>query len=244
MFGRKLRTKPPELREFAKLDEEIRDQDKENKIKMKEYAGRKRSATESNLTKGDKVFLRQQRANKWTASFETQPYEVINKHGSSVLIESPEGVRYKRNTSHVKQYQERETDEHEAVEPPTTEETSSEEANSSDDLKGMQGNESGKKPAKRLPEKLQRPVCARRTPRRFDDYTFCCSLSENILSLMPSSNSLTQKYIHFFQSTLISEDNKPFVSKGIQKCKQRTINTILLYIRDNKTSIRQDISLA
>ena len=38
-------------------------------------------------------------------------------------------------------------------------------------------------------------------------YTFCCSLPENIISLMPTSNSLTQNDIHFIQShslTLLS----------------------------------------
>ena len=32
--------------------------------------------------------------------------------------------------------------------------------------------------------------------------SFCCSLPENILSLTPTSNSLTQKYLHFIESTL------------------------------------------
>ena len=31
-------------------------------------------------------------------------------------------------------------------------------------------------------------------------YTFCCSFPENILSLMPTSNLLMKKYIHFSQS--------------------------------------------
>ena len=47
------------------------------------------------------------------------------------------------------------------------------------------------------------------------NYTFCSSLPENILSLMPTSNSLTQKYIHFIQSTFTSVDTQPFVPKGI-----------------------------
>ena len=46
-------------------------------------------------------------------------------------------------------------------------------------------------------------------------YTFCCSLPENILSLTPTSNSLTQKYIHFIQSTLTSVDTQPLASKVI-----------------------------
>ena len=65
-------------------------------------------------------------------------------------------------------------------------------------------------------------------------YTFCCSLPENILSLMPTSNSLMQKYIHFIQLTFTSINLQPFPSKSILYCQQTTINTILLYIRDSK----------
>ena len=46
-------------------------------------------------------------------------------------------------------------------------------------------------------------------------YTFCCSLPENILSFTPTSNSLTQKFIHFIQSTITSVDTQPFASKDI-----------------------------
>ena len=63
--------------------------------------------------------------------------------------------------------------------------------------------------------------------------TFCCSLPENILSLTPNSTSLTQKCIHFIQSTFIKVDTQPFPSKDILQRQQTTINTILLYIRDN-----------
>ncbi|KAJ7377194.1 hypothetical protein OS493_030394 [Desmophyllum pertusum] len=44
---------------------------------------------------------------KWTTQFESQPYEVVDKCGNSVLVESPNGVQYKRNTTHVKSYHER-----------------------------------------------------------------------------------------------------------------------------------------
>ena len=46
-------------------------------------------------------------------------------------------------------------------------------------------------------------------------YTYCCSLSEHILSLTPTLNSLMQKYIHFIQLTFTSIDTQPFASKGI-----------------------------
>ena len=61
---------------------------------------------------------------------------------------------------------------------------------------------------------------------------------------MPTSNSLTQKYIHFIQSTLISADTQPFASKGILQRQQTAINAILLYIRSNKISIMQEKYLA
>jgi hypothetical protein len=68
MFRRKLRTKLPELRENVRLDEEMRDKDREKQAKIKGYA------KESNLSEGDNVLLRQQRINKWTTAFESQPY--------------------------------------------------------------------------------------------------------------------------------------------------------------------------
>ena len=71
-------------------------------------------------------------------------------------------------------------------------------------------------------------------------HTFCCTLPENVQSLMPTSNSLMQKYIHFIQSTFASLDTQPFASKGCPQHQQTTINTILLCLRDNKVSIKQE----
>ena len=48
---------------------------------MKGYADRARNAEENSLVAGDKVF------------FESQPYELIDKCGNSVLVESPEGTQ-------------------------------------------------------------------------------------------------------------------------------------------------------
>ena len=61
---------------------------------------------------------------------------------------------------------------------------------------------------------------------------------------MPTSNSLTQKYIHLIQLTFTSIDTQPFALKGLLLHEQTTINTILLYIRDNKISIIQEKYLA
>ena len=64
---------------------------------------------------------------------------------------------------------------------------------------------------------------------RYVFYTFCCPLPENILSLTPTSNSLTQTYIHFIQSTFTSVDTQPFPSKANPIRQQTTINTIALF---------------
>ena len=47
MFRRKLRTKLPELREEVRLDEEMRDNGKDKKEKMKDYADNRRNAKDS-----------------------------------------------------------------------------------------------------------------------------------------------------------------------------------------------------
>ena len=88
LFRRKLRTKLPGHREAAKLDEEVRDKDRGQKVRIKAYADKVCNAYESNLRVGDKVLLKQQWANKWATQFESQPYELIDKCGNSVVIES------------------------------------------------------------------------------------------------------------------------------------------------------------
>ena len=73
LFRQKLRTKLPELKEVAKLDEEVRDRDRDEKAKMKEYADRARNPEENSLVAGDKILLKQHRLNKWTTPFESRP---------------------------------------------------------------------------------------------------------------------------------------------------------------------------
>lgn len=62
----------------------------------------------SEMLFGRKLRTKQPRVNKWTTQFESQPHELIDRCGSSVVIKSPEGSQYRRNTSHVKLYHERE----------------------------------------------------------------------------------------------------------------------------------------
>ena len=59
----------------------------------------------SSVIVGDKVLVRQDKNNKLTTTFGATPFTVINKSTNSLLVESPDGVQYSRNTTHVTKYQ-------------------------------------------------------------------------------------------------------------------------------------------
>ena len=101
LFGRKIRTKLPELSDIH-VEQEVRDRDNEQKSKSKAYADMQRNARYSEVLPGDQVLVQQERKNKLTTRFEPSPYIVVNKHGNSLIVQSPEGAQYSRNTSDAK----------------------------------------------------------------------------------------------------------------------------------------------
>ena len=107
LFRRKLRTRIPGTEEFPVDDQEVCDRDNEAKEKGKLYADEKPCARESDVKEGDKVLLRQDRKNKLTPTFRPEPYHVLDKTGNSVMVESPDSVQYKWNSTHVKKFLER-----------------------------------------------------------------------------------------------------------------------------------------
>ncbi|XP_033641983.1 uncharacterized protein K02A2.6-like [Asterias rubens] len=120
MFGRKLRTKLPQIEELEyRNDEEVQDRDALMKHKNKLYVDNKRRAEESDLKKGDAVLVKQSQQNKMSTPFHAVPYTLVEKQGNSCTVESPEGVKYKRNSTHVKKYQQTESDtSQESIEDP------------------------------------------------------------------------------------------------------------------------------
>ena len=78
----------------------MRDRDNEQKSKSKAYADMQRNARYSEVLSGDQV--QQERKNKLTTRFEPSSYTVANKHGNGLIVQSPGGAQYSRNTSHVK----------------------------------------------------------------------------------------------------------------------------------------------
>ena len=106
IFGRELKTKLPELRGGRSvLDESSRDRDWQHKLEHKEYAESKCGATNSSLAPGDKVLSRNtMESGKLTPNFESTPYTVLTKEGKEVMVQSEDGVPYRRDSSFGKPY--------------------------------------------------------------------------------------------------------------------------------------------
>lgn len=106
LFGRRIRTRIPELITLERYDGEARDRDTIVKQKGKEYADHKAHAKVPDIKVDDKVLLQQRKTSKITTNFEHKPYEVVDVKGSQVTIKSDEGVCYKRNSSHLRKFEE------------------------------------------------------------------------------------------------------------------------------------------
>ena len=170
LFKRKIRTRLPEIDYYDYDDLEVRDRDKESKQKSKIYTDEKRRAKET-IKEGDRVLLRQERENKLTPMFKSQPYEVKSKVGNSVIVKSPEGVQYQRNVTHLKKYHEREQPEVTEGEPMSTDQEKQTVQLPLPIAHQNDGRANNGKEQSEVIEKLrERPVRARRIPERFKDF--------------------------------------------------------------------------
>ena len=50
------------------------------------------------------MLLEKRKENKLSSRYEKEPYQVTARHGDQVQLKSPQGVQYKRNIQHVKQF--------------------------------------------------------------------------------------------------------------------------------------------
>ena len=85
-------------------DQEVRDRDAECKGIAKNYAEVNKGAKESDVKVDDLVLVKGDQPNKLDAPFKPEPFRVVDKRGSNVTVQSPQGVCYDRNTHHVKQF--------------------------------------------------------------------------------------------------------------------------------------------
>ncbi|XP_055527226.1 uncharacterized protein K02A2.6-like [Wyeomyia smithii] len=113
LFGRKFRDWIPQFAQSNQgLDSELRDNDKIYKFNSKVHYDAAKGTKESHLSIGDKVLMKNLKpANKLAAAFHSEPARVLQKKGNSVLVETPTGQRYQRNSSHLKKLQSPECDE-------------------------------------------------------------------------------------------------------------------------------------
>ena len=89
-----MRTRIPGIKEFQVLDDqEVRDRDSKAKERGKLYADEKRGARNSEVKEGDRVLLKQEKANELTPTFRSEPFRVLDKTGNCVVVESPDGVQ-------------------------------------------------------------------------------------------------------------------------------------------------------
>ena len=98
--------KLPELGHGCGEDINVWNCDAEQKGISKLYADTRRKAKEADITIGDSVLVKREKQDKIDSTFKHSPFQVIDKQGSKVNVESPDGALYDRNVSWVKGYNE------------------------------------------------------------------------------------------------------------------------------------------
>ena len=96
LFGRCIRTKLPQLQEFSDEDK-VRDSESERKEKRKVCANCKRKVHESEIQKGDKVLLKQEKENKLSTPY-SLPLQLFRRMAIVFLS------RQMAYNTHVKKY--------------------------------------------------------------------------------------------------------------------------------------------
>ena len=169
LFGRRIRTKLPELRHGSGDDTDVRDRDAEQKGISKLYADTRRQAKEADIMIGDSVLVKREKQDKMDSTFKPSPFQVIDKQGSKVTVESPDGALYDRNVSWVKRYNEPQDTE------PEPENNASEEPSITTGSIEPETTESPSTLTQHPTEKLppvspRRSTRDRKTPSRYNDF--------------------------------------------------------------------------
>ncbi|XP_055615000.1 uncharacterized protein K02A2.6-like [Toxorhynchites rutilus septentrionalis] len=104
MFGRRARTKLPTVPPVQIEDGEIRDRDRMEKEKGRQYADIRRKARPSGIQVGDHVLVKQmKKKNKVSADYSPEQFQVVQKNGTDVLLKSLfSGKNIRRSAAHLK----------------------------------------------------------------------------------------------------------------------------------------------
>ena len=105
LFNRSIRGKLPALPSKKPIVNRHREaciNDQKKQHYNKEYSDVKRHVKDSDITVGDFVLVQQQKKNKLTTRFDTDPYVVVQRKGSQVIAVNRDQRKVKRNVSHFK----------------------------------------------------------------------------------------------------------------------------------------------
>ena len=93
-----------EEEETEASDQAVRDRDAHRKQSNKDYVDSRSRARDREVKEGDTVLLEKKKQNKLSPSYEKEPFEVMSRYGDQVVVQSPQGVQFKRNLQHVKPF--------------------------------------------------------------------------------------------------------------------------------------------
>lgn len=104
MFGRRMRSKLPQVPRDVHIDEETRDHDRLQKEKGRDYADRKRRAQQSDIEIGTKVVIKRFRKDsKLSTNYSPEEHTVIRLKGADATLRSiSTGKECRRNIAHLK----------------------------------------------------------------------------------------------------------------------------------------------
>ena len=104
LFNRTIRGKLPVLKKrVVRRHGEAKEMDeKRQSYNNKRYSDKRRHAKKSSIRIGDSVLIRQEKRNKLTANFNSQPYTVTSRKKSEITATSKHGHTVTRNVSHCK----------------------------------------------------------------------------------------------------------------------------------------------
>lgn len=104
MFGRRIRSKLPQVPVYHSNDEEVRDMDRLQKEKGREYSDKKRKANHSKIEVGDEVLIkRMKKNNKLDTDYINEEFVVVRKQEADCTLKSIKtGREYRRNVAHLK----------------------------------------------------------------------------------------------------------------------------------------------
>lgn len=162
--GRAAKLLIPSLKDDVRFDEEVRDRDKIEKMKGKIYADKRRHAKDGDLEVGDVVMLRNYGIRKLDPTFNPDPFKIVVIHGPDLIVESVDGIRYRRHSSHAKRWPKEPEDSNGKIFTPT--------GTNQSPAPQAQGPSSTSEESKRQPsiaaERPQRPKRITGKPSRFD----------------------------------------------------------------------------